>query len=120
MKDLARAVRFFVDVLGFHAWVDTESYAYLDRDGASVRLSQLSPDCADEQLEYGPRAWLFYVDVRDVGALLAEIRPKLLAAGRPPGEGPVDQTWGKREWWAPGPEGGFIVFGEEIAPAGQA
>ncbi len=120
MKDLGRAVRFFVEILGFNAVVDTEYYAYLDRDSAAVRLSKLSPDCAEERFEYGPRTWLFYVDVEDVSALVAEIRPKLLGAGHAPGEGPVDQTWGKREWWAPGPEGGFIVFGQEIVRNGRS
>jgi hypothetical protein len=66
-------------------------------------------------VEWGARAWLFYIDVRDVDALVAELRPKLLAAGLDGGEGPKDQSWGKREFWAPLPGGGYVVFGQEIA-----
>ena len=112
MKDLPAAVRFFVDLLGFHAWVADDYYAYVQRDSAGVRLSKASRDCAEESFDYGPRTFLFYLDVKDLTALVEEIRPRLIAAGLAPGDGPVDQTWGQREWWVSGPEGGLIVFGE--------
>ena len=112
MRDLPSAVRYFTDLLGFHAWVADEYYAYLSREDAAIRLGKASPNNPTERFEYGPRAFLFYLDVEDLAALIEEIRPKLLAAGLSAGDGPVDQTWGQREWWIAGPEGGLIVFGQ--------
>ncbi len=110
--------QFFVTVLGFHAWIVDEYYAYVSRDDAAVRIGKLSDragEGAEERVEWGARAWLFYIDVRDVDGLVAELRPRLVAAGLPEGEGPTNQSWGKREYWAPVPGGGFIVFGQELA-----
>jgi len=53
--------------------------------------------------------------VRDLDAVVADVRPKLLAAGMAAGDGPKDQRWGQREWWVPVPEGGLIIFGQELA-----
>jgi len=112
-QDVAAMTRFFVEVLGFHSWIQDEYYAYVTRDDAAVRIGKLSEE-GEERVEWGARAWLFYLDVRDVDALVTELRPKLLAAGLAGGEGPVDQSWGKREFWVPVPGGGFIVFGQNI------
>ncbi len=115
--DVEKMVQFFVDVLGFHAWVQEHDYAYVKRDDAAVRIGKLSegPEGADERVEWGARAWLFYIDVRDVDSLVTELRPKLQEAGLAGARGPKDQSWGKREFWAPLPEGGYIVFGQEIS-----
>jgi catechol 2,3-dioxygenase-like lactoylglutathione lyase family enzyme len=111
-NDVAAMTHFFVEVLGFHAWAQDEYYAYVSRDDAAVRIGKLS-EPGEESAEWGPRAWLFYVDVRDVDALVSEFRPKLLTAALAAGEGPKNQPWGKREFWAPVPGGGFIIFGQE-------
>jgi catechol 2,3-dioxygenase-like lactoylglutathione lyase family enzyme len=115
VKDVDAAVRFFVEVLGFHAWVHTRDYAYVQRESAAVRIGKASPDTPEERHEAGPRAFLMYIDVRDVAAVVEEVRPRLPAAGMAEGSGPKDQTWGQREFWVPVPEGGLIIFGEEIA-----
>ena len=112
-RDVDGMVRFFAEVLGFRVWVHAWDYAYVQREGVGVRIGKASEGPA-ERHEAGPRAFLFYIDVRDVTAVVEEVRPKLLAAGMTGGDGPVDQTWGQREWWVPVPEGGLIVFGEEI------
>ena len=112
-KDVDAAVRFFVDVLGFKAWVHGRDFAYVQREEAAVRIGKAS-EGPEERHEAGPRAFLFYIDVRDVDAVVEEVRPKLLAAGMSGGQGPVDQSWGQREFWAPVPEGGLIIFGQEI------
>ncbi len=116
-SNVAGMVRFFVEVLGFRAEVQDDFYAYVSRDDAAVRIGKLSEGAqgATERVEWGARAWLFYIDVRDVDALVAELRPKLLEAGLDGGKGPKDQSWGKREFWAPLPGGGYVVFGQEIA-----
>ncbi len=116
-RDVDGMVRFFVDVLGFRAWAQAWDYAYVQREEVAVRIVKAS-EGPEESREAGPRAFLFYVDVRDVAAVVEEVRPKLLAAGMAAGDGPVDQTWGQREYWVPVPEGGLIVFGQEIVRAG--
>ncbi len=112
-RDVDGMVRFFVDVLGFRAWIHAWDYAYVQREAAAVRIGKAS-EGPEERHEAGPRAFLFYIDVRDVAAVVEEVRPKLLAAGMSGGEGPVDQSWGQREFWVPVPEGGLVVFGQEI------
>ena len=116
VKDVDAAVRFFVEVLGFHAWVHAWDYAYVQREKAAVRIGKASKGSPEERHEAGPRAFLMYIDVQDVDAVVEEVRPKLLAAGMAAGSGPKDQTWGQREFWVPVPEGGLIIFGQEIVP----
>jgi catechol 2,3-dioxygenase-like lactoylglutathione lyase family enzyme len=113
-RDVDAMVRFFVDVLGFHAWGHSWDYAYVQREAAAVRIGKASPDTPEERHEAGERAFLMYIDVRDVDAVVEEVRPKLLAAGMAGGSGPEDQTWGQREFWVPVPEGGLIIFGQKI------
>ena len=115
VKDMDATVRFFVETLGFKAWVHTGDYSYVQREGAAIRIGKASPDTPEERHELGSRAFLAYIDVRDVDAVVEEMRPKLLAAGMSSGQGPKDQTWGQREFWVPVPEGGLIIFGQEIA-----
>ena len=47
-------VRFFVEVLGFHAWVHAWDYAYVQREGAAVRIGK-ALEGAEERHEAGPR-----------------------------------------------------------------
>ncbi len=112
-RDIDAMVRFFVEVLGFKAWVQRWDFAYVQREAAAVRIGKAS-DGPEERHDAGPRAFLFYLDVRDVDALAEEIRPRLLTAGMSGGQGPKDQSWGQREFWVPLPEGGLILFGQPI------
>jgi catechol 2,3-dioxygenase-like lactoylglutathione lyase family enzyme len=86
VADVDAAVRFFVDILGFKAWVHRWDFAYVQREAAAVRIGKAS-DGPEERHEVGPRAFLFYIDVRDVAAVVEEVRPKLLAAGMAGGQG---------------------------------
>ena len=63
------------------------------------------------------RRFAHYVDVRDVDALHAELKPKL--ADLPPEDvhGPVDQHYGQRELMIVAPDGDLIVFGQAIRRA---
>ena len=113
-RDMDGAVRFFVEILGFQAHVHSADFSYVQRETAAVRIMKASPDTPEEKYEVGSRTFLMYIDVRDVAAVVAEVRPKLLAAGMSGGQGPKDQTWGQREFWVPVPEGGLILFGQKI------
>jgi catechol 2,3-dioxygenase-like lactoylglutathione lyase family enzyme len=118
-NDVDAAVRFFVEVLGFKSWVHGPDYAYVQRESAAIRIGMASPDTPEEMHTVGERAFLAYIDVRDVDAVVADIRPKLMAGGMNDGLagglGPKDQSWGQREFWVPVPEGGLIIFGQQIA-----
>lgn len=109
--NLADAVVFFRDRLGFIARSNYGGYAYLERDGAAVRVM-------DETI-YGPppagtRRYMVYIDLAGVDALWAELRDGL--AGLPEGtvHPPANQPYGKREFSVLGPDGNYVVFGETI------
>lgn len=110
--DLQEAVRFFVDVLGFSALLRVHDYAYVEREGAGIRIMQNAPECGVPR--YSGRPFRYYIDVRDVDALHAELKPKLddLPAGHV--HGPVDQSYGQRELMILAPDGGLVIFGQAI------
>ena len=113
VPDVAAAVRFFVEILGFKAWIQVSDYAYVQREVAAVRIVKASSSPGEEQRR-GTRAFRYYVDVEDVAVVIAEIAPKLEAAGLPPGHGPVDQGYGQREFMVVAPDGDLIVFGQSL------
>jgi len=71
VADVDEAVWFFVDVLGFEAWVHRWDYAYV-----GVRILKASTSPGEEQGP-GTPAFRYYIDVEDVAAVIAELRPKL-------------------------------------------
>ena len=114
VADLEGAVQFFVDVLGFKVWINGPTYAYVQREVAGVRIMKASTSTGEEQRP-GNRAFRYYIDVKDVDAVVEELRPKLAAHW--PGRqvhGPVDQPDGQREFMIEGPDGDLVVFGQEI------
>ena len=117
VADVASAVRFFVDILGFRAVIEGgPTYAYVERDGAGVRILQAS-DAPGERPGPGTRSFRYYFDVTDVDSLVAEIAPRLAAAGLRPAYGPLDQPYGQREYLIVAPDGDLVVFGQQIGPA---
>jgi len=76
VEDVDRAVRFFVEVLGFKAWIHVRDYAYVQRETAGVRILQASQSPGEEQ-RLGNRAFRYYIDVEDVDELYAELKPKI-------------------------------------------
>lgn len=109
--DVNRAVAFFTDILGFTVPFRLEGYAYVHRETVGVRIMQAESEPA--RLE---RRFTYYVDVEDVDGLFAELKPKLDTL--PAGDvfGPVNQTYGQREFMVVAPDGGLLVFGQSIAP----
>ena len=64
------AVRFFVDLLGFTAPVQSPDYAYVEREGAGIRiLANGDPD----ELGAPHRGFAYYIYVRDLAAILEEL-----------------------------------------------
>ena len=114
VENVDSAVQFFTEILGFKAWIHVpDSYAYVQREVAAVRILKASTSPGEEQRP-GTRAFRYYIDVEDVDAIVAELRPKLEAAGLPEEYGPVNQSYGQREYMVLAPDGDLIVFGQPI------
>ena len=105
------AVRFFVDILGFTALVHARDYAYVEREGAGIRI-QAHDD--EKELPAGTGGFAYYIDVRDLALVEAQLKDALAAL--PPGDvhGPVDQHYGQRELMIRAPDGNLVVFGQAI------
>jgi catechol 2,3-dioxygenase-like lactoylglutathione lyase family enzyme len=114
VPDIDEAVRFFEDALGFKAGFRMDDYAYVERDGVAIRMLQ---NHGDDGAPPGNRRFAYYVDVRDVDALHAELKPKLDLL--PPGDvhGPADKPYRQRELAIVAPDGNLIVFGQAIGAA---
>jgi catechol 2,3-dioxygenase-like lactoylglutathione lyase family enzyme len=111
VADVEAATRFFVDVLGFTALVRGDRYAYVEREGAGIRI-QWHDQPAELGVPHG--GFAYYIDVRDISAVQAAIGPML--ASLPDGyvRGPVDQRYGQRELMIRAPDGNLVVFGQEL------
>lgn len=109
--DLAAALRFFVDVLGFTLAYQQPDYAYVSLEGAGIRILE---NCDPAEIGQPHRGFAYYVDVRDLAAMHGAIAAKL--ATLPPGDvvGPIDQPYGQRELMIRAPDGNLIVFGQAI------
>ena len=113
VPDLQKALDFFTDILGFTVPYRQDGYAYIHRETVGFRLLEAEED----QAAAGRRRFAYYIDVRVVDALYAELKPKLDTL--PPGDvhGPADKPYGQRELLVLAPDGELIVFGMEVRPA---
>ncbi len=109
---LEPALAFFTDILGFEVTFRVSDYAYVEREGVGIRI--LGPP-SSEGAPRGDRRFAYYVDVRDVDALYAELKPRLDTLPAGDVYGPVDQHYGQRELLILAPDGDLIVFGQAIA-----
>jgi catechol 2,3-dioxygenase-like lactoylglutathione lyase family enzyme len=113
VPDLAAALRWF-GLLGFRTRFEQSNYAYVEREGAGVRLMQSTEE---DGTPFPPhRGFSIYLDVADVDAIVAEIRPKL-AAAKVETMGPVDQDYAQREFMVRAPDGNVLVFGQALGPS---
>ena len=113
VTDLTKAVTFFTDILGFEVRARFGTgYAYLEREGAGIRI--LESDEIDGAPP-GNRRFCYYVDVRDVDALYAELKPKLDTLPKDDVMGPTNQVYGQRELMVIAPDGNVLAFGQAIS-----
>ena len=111
VADLNRAIAFFTEILGFETRYRVANYAYLHRETAGFRiLEQTGADGPPP----GNRRFAYYIDVRDVDGLYAELKPKLDTLPEGDVYGPVDQPYGQRELLVLAPDGNLIAFGQAI------
>ena len=114
VTDLERALTFFTETLGFKVLLRVANYAYVHREVVGFRLlGEKGPDVAPP----GNRRFAYYIDVRDVDALYAELKPKLDLLPKRDVYGPVDQSYGQRELLVLAPDGNLIAFGHAIRKA---
>jgi len=111
VPDIDAALAFFEDVLGFRATFRMRDYAYIEREGAGIRILQ---NQGSDGAPPGNRRFAYYVDVRDVDALHAELKPKLDALPKGDVHGPADKPYGQRELVVVAPDGNLIAFGQAI------
>jgi catechol 2,3-dioxygenase-like lactoylglutathione lyase family enzyme len=111
VEDLEQALTFFNDILGFETQWRMADYAYVHRETAGFRIrEQKGPDAAPP----GTRRFAYYIDVRDVDALYAELKPKLDLLPKADVYGPVNQPYWQRELLVLAPDGNLIAFGQAI------
>jgi catechol 2,3-dioxygenase-like lactoylglutathione lyase family enzyme len=111
VHDIEKALAFFNDILGFKTLLRQANYAYLHRETVGFRiLEQHGPDGAPP----GNRRFAYYIDVHDVDALYAELKPKLDTLPKADVFGPVDQPYAQRELLLLAPDGNLIAFGQAM------
>jgi catechol 2,3-dioxygenase-like lactoylglutathione lyase family enzyme len=111
VDDLQRAVSFFTDILGFETLFRANNYAYVHRETVGFRiLEQTGADGAPP----GNRRFAYYIDVREVDRLYAELKPNLDTLAKGDVCGPVDQSYGQRELLVLAPDGNLLAFGQAI------
>jgi catechol 2,3-dioxygenase-like lactoylglutathione lyase family enzyme len=112
VDDLDRALAFFTGILGFETRFRAADYAYVHRETVGFRiLQQKGADGAPP----GNRRFAYYIDVRDVDQLYAELKPKLDTLPKRDVYGPVDQSYGQRELLVLAPDGNLLAFGQAIS-----
>src|SRR5688500_17209954 len=115
VEDLEAALAFFNGLLGFETLYRESNYAYVEREGAGIRIMENE---GEDGAPPGNRRFAYYVDVRDVDALHAELKPKLDSLPPRDVHGPADKPYRQRELAIVAPDGNLIVFGQPIAASG--
>jgi catechol 2,3-dioxygenase-like lactoylglutathione lyase family enzyme len=111
VPDIAAAVDFFTEILGFECRFRQGIYAYVQREAAAFRLVE---NVGDEGAPPGNRRFCYYVDVQDVAAIAAELAPKATLLNDGDIYGPIDQIYGQRELMVMAPDGNLLVFGQDL------
>jgi hypothetical protein len=110
VPDLAKALDLFVRVLRFELKFRATDYAYLEREGASIRiLEEPGRPPASEK-----RRLTVAIDVRDVDALYEELKGGLATLPAGDFHPPVDEHWGQRELHVRLPDGDWLAFTQPI------
>lgn len=113
VADFEGAVRFLTETLGFTAIINDGGYAYLEREGAGLRVLG-NTDCSE--LGTPHRGFAYYIDVKSVETVLEQLGERLAALPEGDVVGPRDQPYGQRELMIRAPDGNLIVFGASIQP----
>jgi catechol 2,3-dioxygenase-like lactoylglutathione lyase family enzyme len=112
VPDLALALDLFTRVLRFEIKYRLSNYAYLEREGAAVRI--LEEPGRNLQLEKKARVTV-YIDVTDVDTLYSDLAGELAKLPEGDVQPPRDQSWNQRELQIRLPDGQWLTFGQPIA-----
>jgi len=122
-RHMATSLAFYTTVLDF-AWVDGDdqlddpAFCALQREGERVFLSSHRGD--------GEFGQAIVVECADVDAVARTLRARgLVTPGNPESpkavhEGPIDQTWGTREFYVDDPDGNTLRFSSVPTPVTTA
>ena len=83
----------------------------MQRETVGFRILQQT---GDDGAPPGNRRFAYYIDVRDVDQLYAELKPKLDKLPKGDVYGPVNQSYGQRELLVLAPDGNLLAFGQAI------
>lgn len=117
VPDMDAALEFFCRTLPFELKVRHSNYAYIELAGAGLRMLEeparrLTPD--------GKARVTLYVDVKDVDALFADLRPRLEKLPEGSWYPPQEQTWDQREFQVRLPDGDWMTVGQPSHPQRQS
>lgn len=115
VPDVEAALAFFTDILGFEILYREADYAYVEREGAGLRILQ---NRGQDGAPPGNRRFAYYFDVRDVDGLHAELKPKLDTLPPRDVHGPADKPYNQRELLVLAPDGNLIAFGQALPRSG--
>jgi len=117
VPNLAQALDLFTRVLRFEVKFRVANYAYLEREGAAIRILEETerelPSARDKT------RMTVYVDASDVDALYAELLPELKTLPIGDVQAPVDQHWDQREFYVRLPDGQWLAFGQPVKSSGR-
>ena len=117
-RRMETSITFYTQILDFE-WVDGDddksdpSFSVLMREGDSLILSSHKGD--------GTFGQAIVVQTDDVEALLCKFRMRgLKTPGNPDApkevhEGPIDQSWGTREFYVKDPDGNTLRFTQQLS-----
>jgi len=111
VESLERVLEFFNGILGFQTQLRFHDYAYVHRETVGFRIWEQNGANAAPP---GTRRFAYYIDVRDVDQLYAELKPKLDTLPVGDVHGPVDKSYGQRELIVLAPDGNLLAFGQAI------
>ena len=109
--DIDKALAFFNDILGFKTYFRAGIYAYVQRETAAFRIIQQTEG---NPAPAGTRRFAYYIDVNDVDALYAELKPRLDTLPGGDVMGPFNQPYRQRELLVLAPDGNILAFGQSI------
>jgi len=114
VPNIEAGIAFFEEVLGFRTLVRMRDYAYLHRETVGIRMRE---NQGVDGAPPGNRRFAYYIDVEDVDALYAELKPRLDRLPSGDVHGPADKDYGQRELLLLAPDGNLIAFGQAIGAA---
>lgn len=108
---LPKQLAFYRDVLGFKVGFEAEGYAFIHRDSVAIRLVEVSRDV---DLSHPEREGSFYIDVEDIDALFAALKPQLDTLDPTRVRAPFNQDYGQREFHVADEDCTLIFFGQAV------